>query len=104
MDNKYMELSLSFSTLVLVIIAVIIFIKTGGSLIFYIVSTITVVVGLVNMWKISRSGEEHIEKRIKSIERTIHKPRIKSKPKSNINKRTKKHISKSKSKRVSVKK
>lgn len=102
MDNKYVELSLSFLTLVLVIIAVIIFIKTGGSILFYSISLITVIVGLVNMWKISKSGEEQIEEKIKYIKKRIHKPKTISKPKSRIKKRTKKNISKSR--KISVKK
>ncbi len=84
MENRYIELFLSFLTLVLVVVAIIIFIYTGGSFIFYLVSAIAIIMGLLNIWKISGSLQEHIKKEsglaVQTVRKTArkkaHKPAI----------------------------
>lgn len=59
MKDRHLELLLSFATLVLIIIAITIFIYTGGSLAFYAVAVVAVIVGFANAFVISRIGSEN---------------------------------------------
>ncbi len=58
MKDRYLELLLSFITLALIVIAIIIFIYTGGSVAFYAVTVVAIIVGFINALLISRIGSE----------------------------------------------
>ncbi|MGC8496327.1 MAG: hypothetical protein ACP5RM_03540 [Candidatus Micrarchaeia archaeon] len=67
------ELILSFATVVLTILAIIIFIYQQGSSAFYIIATITIIVGFVNAWLISKQA--HAANPDKAAFKSAQKPR-----------------------------
>jgi multisubunit Na+/H+ antiporter MnhF subunit len=54
MPEATKELVLSFATVILTILAIIIFIYQQGSSTFYIIAIVTMIVGFVNAWLISK--------------------------------------------------
>jgi hypothetical protein len=48
------QLRFSVLTLALILVAVIIFIYTGGSYLFYLVAVVAIIFGIVNFWMISK--------------------------------------------------
>ncbi|MGC8670159.1 MAG: hypothetical protein ACP5TL_03345 [Candidatus Micrarchaeia archaeon] len=55
MAYQIRELSLSIITLLITIAAIIIFLYQGGSIAFYMIAVIAIIIGFVNAWLISKS-------------------------------------------------
>lgn len=51
---RFAGIALSLATIVLVIIAISVFIAFGGTLFFYVLVIVAIVVGMLNTWFISR--------------------------------------------------
>lgn len=61
MKRESRELILSLATVILVVIAISVFIYTGGSYIFYIIAIIAFIVGIVNFWLLSTDNSDSRE-------------------------------------------
>lgn len=88
-DNITREFYISMLTVILMIISIIIFLLSGGSILFYIFIAITIIVGIWNSLTIEKKGEK--EGIVKHKNEPRQEPAVKS-TKSNSNRKNSKTI------------
>ncbi|MCL5115334.1 MAG: hypothetical protein M1528_02270 [Candidatus Marsarchaeota archaeon] len=74
-NNEIVSIALSAITVVLFIIAVIVFINYGGSSLFYVIIVIAFVVGLLNAWLISKHELPRSSQQSSAATREARQPR-----------------------------
>ncbi|MEM0149904.1 MAG: hypothetical protein QXW10_03355 [Candidatus Micrarchaeaceae archaeon] len=81
MERDYIEMTSSLITIIVSIIAVAVFIFYGGSVLFYIIVVIAILIAAFNAWLVSNQGNlKSILDRIGKAESIATKPKPRKRP------------------------